>query len=98
MSSGEGRYKGCAELTRVERDGRIVRYLAPRILPPGSTVARGAPSAVAAEEVDRLDLFTQRRLGNPLLAHRVCDANDAMDPLRLCRPAGRLLRLPGSAL
>jgi hypothetical protein len=98
MSTGEGRYSGCAELTRVERDGRPVRYLAPRILPLGSTVAQGASSAVAADEVQRLDLFAYRRLGNALLAYRVCDANDAMDPLSLCEPAGHLLRVPGSAV
>jgi hypothetical protein len=96
--AGGGRYRGCTELTRLDRDGRRVRYLAPRILPLGSTVAQGPPSIVAADEVHRLDLFAYRRLGNPLLAYRICDANDAIDPLTLCAPAGRPLLLPRSAL
>jgi hypothetical protein len=96
--AGAGRYAGCAELTRVERDGRLVRYLASRILPLGATVARGAPVTVAADEVSRLDLFAYRHLRNPLLAYRVCDANDTIDPFELCARAGRQLRLPGSTL
>jgi hypothetical protein len=98
VSAARSRYADSEQLVRREADGRLARYLAARILPQGSTVAQGATVPVAAGEVDRLDLFVYRQLGNAMLAYRVCDANDAIDPLTLCETAGSLLRVPGSTL
>lgn len=96
--TGVSRYTGCPELTRVEPDGRPVRYLGFRILPQGASIADGPRTAVAADEVDRLDLIAWRRLGNVALAYRIADANDAIDPFAICDRVGQPLNLPGSAL
>ncbi len=91
-----GRYASCATLTRSEGAGRAVKYLAIRILPLGETAAGGGSTQVRASELDRLDLVANRTLGDPLQAWRIADANDAIDPFRLCRDAGTVLNLPST--
>jgi len=51
-----GRYANCAPLTRQERPGRVVNYLAIRILPLGETVAGPSTTQVRATEIDRLEV------------------------------------------
>jgi hypothetical protein len=92
------RYAGCAPLTRTDASGRLVRYLAPRILPQGAAVAGGGRTQVRPGEVHRLDLIANRTLRAPQLSWRIADANDAMDPFELCDHAGQAIDLPGSAL
>ena len=43
---------------------------------------------------DRLDLIAARTLGDPEQFWRVCDANDAMNPVILTEEPGRTLRVP----
>jgi hypothetical protein len=93
-----GRYANCAPLTRQERPGRVVNYLAIRILPLGETVAGPSTTQVRATEIDRLDLVANRTLGDPLQAWQIADANDAIDPFALCRSAGAILTLPAGTL
>jgi hypothetical protein len=93
-----GRYAGCTPLTRRERSGRNINYLAIRILPLGETVAGATDTQVRATEIDRLDLIAARTLGDPLQAWQIADANDAIDPFDLCRSAGAVLKLPASTL
>lgn len=90
------RYDTGAELTRYDASGRVVRYLAPRILPQGAAIAAGA-TAVRAFEVDRLDLVAYRVLRNAELAWRIADAGNAMDPFELCDRTGAILALPSLA-
>ena len=91
-----GRYANSAKLTRYEGAGRAVNYLAIRILPLGETVAGGSSTQVRASEVDRLDLIANRTLLDPLQAWRIADANDAIDPFRLCHAVGTVLNLPST--
>jgi hypothetical protein len=93
-----GRYATCAQLTRNDSSGRLVRYLAPRILPQGSTVAGGGRTQVRPAEVHRLDLLAYRTLRSPQQSWRIADANDAMDPFALVERPGAVLELPGSTL
>jgi hypothetical protein len=94
-----GRYLGAKQYTYVTPSGARVRYLAPRILPAGASIASGAATTVEPGERHRLDLVAYRTLGNPELAYRIADANDAMDPFDLCdRPGERVLELPRSTL
>jgi len=93
-----GRYDASAERALRLPDGTLVRHLAPRILPIDRPGAEPASTEVRATEVDRLDLVSARTIGDPLLAWRLSDANDAMDPFDLCDRPGRVLRLPASDL
>ena len=93
-----GRYRACAELVAYDAAGRPVRYLAPRILPQGASVASGARASVQADELHRLDLVAHRLLGQSGQAWRIADANDAMDPFALCARAGIQLSVPRSTL
>jgi hypothetical protein len=49
---------------------------------------------VTVTAADRLDLIAARTLGDPEQFWRVCDANNAMDPLDLTTTLGRVLRVP----
>ncbi len=79
-------------------DGTVVSYLAPRILPFGWTLAGPLTTQVRADEVDRLDRLATRVLHNPLLAWKIADVNDAMDPFEACAHAGQLLQVPAPDL
>jgi hypothetical protein len=48
---------------------------------------------VTVTEGDRLDMITFRTLGDPLHFWRVCDANNAMNPVELTAEPGRKLRI-----
>jgi hypothetical protein len=92
------RYAKSAQLTWSGRSGRVVTYLAIRILPLGESVAGDTVARVQANEVERLDLIANRTLGDPSQAWRIADANDAINPFDLCDRAGLLLNLPASNL
>jgi hypothetical protein len=59
-------------------DGRTVTFVQRRLLPQANTLTILATASL--NEGERLDLFSARVLGDPLLYWRICDANDAMDP------------------
>jgi hypothetical protein len=92
------RYASSTSLTMQAASGRVVKYLAIRILPFGDSVAGTSATRVQANEVNRLDLIATRVLGDPEQAWRIADANDAIDPFGLCDQAGAVLRLPASLL
>jgi hypothetical protein len=73
-------------------DGRTVAYKRRRFLPQG----RQLPllEEVTVVDGDRLDLISDRTLGNALLFWRVCDANDAMQPRQLTEESNQTLRVP----
>jgi hypothetical protein len=92
-----GRYESSPKQTYISPGGMTIVYLAPRMLslaPPAST----ATTRIADGEVDRLDLVANRTLGNPLLAWRIADVNNAIDPFGLCATAGRRIDVPGTGL
>jgi hypothetical protein len=89
-----GRYQGGQQLTYTSPQGVTVTYLAPRVLPAGSSAAGGARTTVGAGEAGRLDLVAYRVLGGALQAWQLADANDAMDPFELAAAAGQTMALP----
>jgi hypothetical protein len=72
-------------------DGRVVRHVRRRFIPP-------EPPAVLAEHTviagDRLDNVTARYLADPEQFWRVCDANRAERPDDLTAQPGRVLVIP----
>lgn len=72
-------------------DGRTVTYVQRRLLPQSAALTILATTPL--NEGERLDLFSARVLGDPLLFWRICDANDAMDPQDLVT-VGAFLAVP----
>jgi hypothetical protein len=91
MPSPTSRYATLPTLAHTEVDGRITSYFARRFLPPGG----GMPllANVTVTQGDRLDLIAARTLGDAEQYWRICDANDALDPLDLTSTLGRVLRI-----
>ncbi len=92
MFDPTSRYAAIATATFTTADGRAVPYVRRRLVPRGSDLPLLGETAVVQGE--RLDVFTARTLGDPLHFWRVCDANDAIDPLELVAVPGRRLRVP----
>jgi hypothetical protein len=78
------------EIARLVVGDRTIPYVRRRFLPEGATLPLLVEVTFA--EGDRLDLIANRTLGDPEQFWRVCDANDAMDPLDL-GATGRRLRV-----
>lgn len=91
MFEPTSRYFDLETTTRVLPDGREVRYVRRRFLPPA------APGTVFSEhtvaEGERLDHITARYLGDPELFWQVADINNAMDPDELTAEIGRKLHV-----
>jgi hypothetical protein len=81
------RYYGLPTASLTLSDGRDVSYVRRRFLPQGAK----APSLADVPVVpgDRLDLLANRIYGDPLAFWRLCDGNDAIDPLEMLRDAAR---------
>jgi hypothetical protein len=72
-------------------DGRIVAYVKRRFLPQGKNMLLLEEISVTAG--DRLDQITARTLGDPQQFWRVCDANNAMNPVDLTAEIGQKIRV-----
>ena len=92
MFDPSSRYHGLPVLTCTAPTGQTIPYVARRFCPQGDTLPVLAEALVG--DRDRLDLVAARTLGNALLAWRIADANDAMDPADLTAEPGRRLRIP----
>ena len=92
MFTPRSRYYNIATATHEGKDGRVVAYARRRFLPRGD----GMPVLVEVEisEGSRLDLITGKTLGDPEQYWRVCDANNAMNPVELTASMGRRVRVP----
>jgi hypothetical protein len=92
MFDGDSRYHDIETAQLTLPDGRTVAYKRRRFLPQG----RDLPLLVevTVSDGDRLDLIAHRTIGDPEQFWRVCDANDAMNPVELTARAGRVLRVP----
>lgn len=86
------RYAATPILTLVAADGTETAYLARRFVPAPDVYASIAIHSVTGH--DRPDLIAAARLGDPLLAWRIADANRAMHPAELTREVGRALAVP----
>jgi hypothetical protein len=72
-------------------DGRIVAYVKRRFLPQGKNMLLLEEISVTAG--DRLDQITARTLGDPQQFWRVCDANNATNPVDLTAEIGQKIRV-----
>ena len=96
MSDGPGRYEQCRKVEYRSPAGLVVSYREPRVLDPAPAPA--GRTTLDPGELDRLDLVAARTLGNPLLAWRIADANQAMSPLEVVSRPGATLHVPGTTL
>lgn len=91
MFEPTSRYFDLETATLTLRDGREVRYVRRRFLPPAT------PGAIFSEhsvtEGERLDHITARYLGDPELFWQIADINNAMQPDELTVELGRRLRV-----
>jgi len=92
MFEPTSRYYALETATYATPDGRVVAYKRRRFLPRREEMPLLVE--VTVTEGDRLDLIAARTLGDPEQFWRVCDANDAMNPLDLTAEPGRTLRVP----
>jgi hypothetical protein len=86
------RYYALETATYTAPDGRVVAYKRRRFLPRGEELQ--LLSEVTVVDGDRLDLIAGRTLGDAEQFWRVCDANNAMNPLDLTAEPGRSVRVP----
>lgn len=73
-------------------DGRPITYVQRRFLPQGERLPLLVE--VTVTDGDRLDLITNRTLGDPEQFWRVADANNAMNPFDLTEEPGAIVRVP----
>lgn len=92
MIGPTSRYAGLRVRVLDTGDGPGIPYLSRRFLPPGDSLPLLQETAVV--QGDRLDLIAARTIGDPEQYWRICDANDAVNPVALLQPVGRRLRVP----
>jgi hypothetical protein len=92
MFEPNSRYYSLETATSVAADGGEIVYKRRRFLPKGEDMPLLVE--VTVTEGDRIDLITARALGDPEQFWRVCDANNAMNPIELTEEAGQVLRVP----
>jgi hypothetical protein len=86
------RYAATEIATWIDPQGREIRYLRRRFLPPVGAASVYAEHRVLAH--DRLDNVTWRYLRDPEQFWRLCDANGAMYPDELTAELHRVLVIP----
>ena len=82
MIDATSRYANMETATHIDEQGREQPYIKRRILPRAETLLKQTEVTVA--DGDRLDIIAQRAIGNPEQSWRICDANNAMNPKKLC--------------
>lgn len=91
MFEPESRYFDLPRAELTLADGRLVRYVRRRLLPPANTSEVRAEHTVVQGE--RLDHIAARHLGDAELFWQLCDINNAMRPDDLTREVGRTLHV-----
>ncbi len=79
------------ETVTLEVNGKEIRYLKRRFVPPPDRFAMLHEHVVKRGE--RLDVIAHTEIGDAELFWRVCDANGAMRPDELTETIGRRLRI-----
>jgi hypothetical protein len=92
MFEKNSRYYNLETVTYTAKDGKQTAYKRRRFLPKGADLPLLTETKV--EQSDRLDLITNRTIGDPEQFWRVADANDAMEPDELVENPGRWLKVP----
>jgi hypothetical protein len=85
------RYYGVQTAKTDGTDGKTIIYLRRRFLPSPDRFQLLQEHTVTDGE--RLDNITAQYLGDPEQFWRICDANNAMKPDDLTKPAGRKVRI-----
>lgn len=85
MFDHSSRYYGIDTASYPLPDGQIIAYARRRFLPQGESLQVLAEIMVTPD--DRIDLIASRVYGDPLAFWRLCDANNAMDPLDMMADA-----------
>ncbi len=91
MFGSQSRYYSKGTGTYTASDGQEITYVKRRFLPQGKDRPLLVETTVNAS--DRLDLITDRTLGDPQQFWRVADANNAMNPFDLVSEPGTTLRI-----
>ena len=93
MFEPDSRYVDIEIATLTAADGREIKYIRRRFLPPQ---APDAPVFVehTVTEGERLDNITAQYLGDPEQFWQMADVNNAMHPDGLTAEIGRKLRVP----
>ena len=78
--------------TLTSPQGKTIVYLKRRFIPSADNFSLLEKYTV--KQGDRLDNIAANILGDPLAFWRICDANNAMDPLEILAQPGRFLRVP----
>lgn len=85
------RYQDIEKIELTAADGRKIPYLRRRFVPPPERFEVLEEHTVT--EGDRLDNISARRLGDPELYWRICDANNVLRPEELTETIGRKLNI-----
>jgi hypothetical protein len=91
MFDPTSRYADLETRTLAGPDGREIRYVVRRFLPPADVGAVFLEHVVT--EGERLDHLAARYLGNAELFWQLADVNNAMQPEELTAEIGRRLRV-----
>ncbi|MGA3092418.1 MAG: LysM domain-containing protein [Terriglobales bacterium] len=89
----DSRYYGSGTLSYTAPNGRIITYLARRIVPQPGTPNFSTVATHTVKPGDRLDLIAARYLGDPLIFWLICDANGAIRPDQLVAKPGTVLNI-----
>jgi hypothetical protein len=92
MFDYKSRYYALETATYTTGDGKAIAYKRRRFLPQQKD--QQLLAEIQVEQSDRLDLISNRTLGDPEQFWRICDANDAMNPFDLTAEPGLHLRVP----
>jgi hypothetical protein len=92
MFEKNSRYYNLETATYISSDGKQIAYKRRRFLPKGESLPLLTETKV--EQSDRLDMITNRTIGDPEQFWRVGDANDAMDADKLIEKPGKWLKVP----
>ncbi len=86
---GSGSRYGRADILELElSNGQTVSYSAPRIIP---IVDQSGARTLQRPTPDRIDRLGGRAFGDPTQFWRLCDANDALDPLEFGGETGAII-------
>lgn len=92
MFDASSRYASLPLLQFTDTAGNVSSYVSRRFSPQPNSMPVLSQTTVNAQ--DRLDLISNRTLGNPLLFWLVADANDALNPWDLVQTPGATLIIP----
>jgi hypothetical protein len=92
MFDKNSRYYVLETATYITGDGQTISYKRRRFLPDGSTLPLLTETRV--QQSERLDLISNRTIGDSEQFWRICDANTALLPFDLVDQPGQWLKVP----